>query len=67
MVKLRGNISKKTFGEFREGIPSEGYRTMLIDNHEQLQGRKDRKLLRVAMRWPEHSDTHCSGLDVDRG
>lgn len=45
MVKLRGNISKKTFGEFREGIPSEGYRTMLIDNHEQLQGRKDRKLL----------------------
>lgn len=19
------------------------------------------------MRWPEHSDTHCSGLDGDRG
>lgn len=70
MVKLRGNYilvvpPKETFGEFREGIPSEGCLTSLIDNHEQLQSRRDRKLLQVAVL--EHSDTNCSGLAVDRG
>lgn len=66
MVKLyiSGSPKGNIWGVQRRH-PSEGYLTMLTDNHEQLQSRRDRKLLQAAML--EYSDTNCSGLDVDRG